>query len=179
MSQQSSMTQSQERALLRCAEEATRLSNPVILCNTMISILRDTVDYQRCAVVLRRRRTGSLLLLAHCQGDLARRNYLQEVARVQNLIADDPHGIVRRVIETGRPHVAGAVGQDPHYVEGALAVRSEACFPLLAGASCFGALNAESPRAEFFGPGDRVLLTAVAALLALHLAAAPALQALE
>jgi len=76
---------------------------------------------------------------------------------------DDPmlrsgKGIVGHVIRTGEVVNAPDVRENPHYVEGRAATRSELACPIVSDAGVIGCLNVESDRAGAFSAADAELL---------------------
>ena len=59
-------------------------------------------------------------------------------------------GIIGRVIATGESVIAPDVSQDPHYVVGRAATRSEAAVPILLDGQPIGALNVESDQLRVY-----------------------------
>jgi sigma-B regulation protein RsbU (phosphoserine phosphatase) len=77
--------------------------------------------------------------------------------------ADDPmlrsgEGIIGHVIRTGQAVNAPDVREDPHYVEGRAATRSELACPIVSDAGVIGCLNVESDRPAAFSTADAELL---------------------
>ena len=65
------------------------------------------------------------------------------------------------------------VNADPRYLACSIETKSEIVVPIMQGARVLGEIDIDSDRPAAFGPADRQLLEAVAALLAPRLAASP------
>ena len=61
------------------------------------------------------------------------------------------------------------VNADPRYLACSLETRSEIVVPIMRGSDVLGEIDIDSDRPAAFGPTDRTLLEAIAALLAPHL----------
>ena len=81
-------------------------------------------------------------------------------------------GAAGRCARTGQAQLIADVGDDPDYVSGNLAVRSEYLVPIRHRTRLHGVLNIESTHANFFLPGTRAVFDAVADQIAgaIHLA---------
>ncbi len=87
---------------------------------------------------------------------------------------DDPmlrsgKGIVGHVIHTGETVNAPDVRQDPRYVAGRAATRSELAVPIVSEAGAIGCLNVESDQPSFFTAADAELLQFFASAAALSI----------
>lgn len=154
------------RALADCVVCATRLSNPILICEQVIAILHRTLGYERGAVVLRRDLAAPLVLVAHCPGQGGNTAQTEELQRVQDLLNGPTPGIIAKVIDSGAPVMVGDVRGTQSYIEGAAHIRSELCVPLTTGGLTIGAFNVEADQPDFFGDDDMLVMTTVAALLA-------------
>jgi sigma-B regulation protein RsbU (phosphoserine phosphatase) len=79
-------------------------------------------------------------------------------------------GIIGHVIHTGRPRLASDVTQDPRYVAGRKATRSEIAVPVIVGERVIGALNLENDRRGAFDEGhlDALRFFATAAAISIE-----------
>ena len=88
--------------------------------------------------------------------------------------ADDPmlrsgKGIIGHVVHTGETVIAPDVRDDPRYVAGRRATRSELAVPIVSEAGVIGCLNLESDRAGAFSRDDAELLEFFASAAALSI----------
>ena len=75
-------------------------------------------------------------------------------------------GICGAAASTKETIVVDDVDADPRYLACSLDTRSEIVVPILAGQTVLGEIDIDSDKKAAFGPGDRELLEATAALLA-------------
>jgi L-methionine (R)-S-oxide reductase len=80
-------------------------------------------------------------------------------------------GICGAAATEKRTIVVDDVNADPRYLACSIDTKSEIVVPILQGTRVLGEIDIDSDRAAAFGPADRTLLEAVAALLAPRLAA--------
>jgi L-methionine (R)-S-oxide reductase len=82
-------------------------------------------------------------------------------------------GICGAAVTEKRTIVVDDVNADSRYLACSIETKSEIVAPILQGARVLGEIDIDSDRPAAFGPADRNLLEAVAALLAPHLAGRP------
>lgn len=157
------------QACFDCSDAVAQSSCSLQLCQQLIGLLGQHLDYRRGAVILKRLSDGRPLIFAHCRGDLDDAGIALEVARLNHLIENRSGGVVHRVVATGREAVIDDVADCQNYISADDAIRSEACFPLTTNGHCIGVLNFESERSHAFDGDDRVLLKTLSTQLALHL----------
>lgn len=75
-------------------------------------------------------------------------------------------GICGAAASTGQTIIVDDVDADPRYLACSLETRSEIVVPIIRGRDVLGEIDIDSDRKAAFGPADRELLEAVAALLA-------------
>lgn len=75
-------------------------------------------------------------------------------------------GICGAAASTGETIIVDDVDADPRYLACSLETRSEIVVPIIRGREVLGEIDIDSDRKAAFGPADRELLEAVAALLA-------------
>jgi GAF domain-containing protein len=80
-------------------------------------------------------------------------------------------GLIGHVAESGQPHIAKNVRQEPHYVADPLlpAIRSEMVIPIRAGGRVIGVLDFNSEQFDAFDEGDLFVAQSMASQLALGL----------
>lgn len=148
-----------------------QVSREALQGDSLKSVLQHIVD---CLVRQLPVAIASIILLDDSGG-----NFVQEVwAGELNLLQPTPMpwpvstGAAGRCARTGEAQLITDVSQDPDYVSGNLAVRSEYLVPIRHGARLHGVLNVESTHADFFTAEAQAVFDAVAVQIAgaIHLA---------
>ncbi|MDH7487702.1 MAG: PAS domain-containing protein [Anaerolineae bacterium] len=152
------------------------LGQKLVLTRDMAEIAQSVVDaaqqvlrFPICGLWLVDEEQNRLVLWAHTLGPQA--------PEIPSLPLDGERGITVAVARSGQPITLPDVSQDPRYVNGGTATRSELCVPLKVAGRVIGVLNAESEHLDAFGPGDRQLMEALADATAIALENARLLEA--
>ena len=150
-------------ALGHLSEVMMTTSDPARLCYKVIDHLHSHLGYRRCAFLLRRRGENRLQVYHRCPGTMTEAEQFNETKRVNRLLQGASGGVLDHVVGARRGMIVNDVAEYHGYVRSDAAMRSEACFPLMADGECLGVLDAESETAFKFGWDDHIVLTAIAA----------------
>ncbi|MGB9723631.1 MAG: GAF domain-containing protein [Chloroflexia bacterium] len=122
--------------------------------------LNTSLDFQRILQVLLERAmaatgaTAGLVAMRTPDGEglfiVIQHGYPEEADRYRTRPWDIRHGIIGRVVRTGRPALVPDVRRDPDYAPVNLASRSEVAVPIFAGGRAIGVINLESERPAAF-----------------------------
>ncbi len=88
--------------------------------------------------------------------------YPEEAERYRTQPWDIRHGIIGRVVRTGRPILVADVRLDPDYADISPTTRSEVAVPIIAGGEAIGVINLESERPAAFDEEHRHFLERLA-----------------
>ncbi len=142
-------------ALYKVSNQLMRTLNLDQILEKVLDILQKAFGYHNCAILLADEETGELEVKAA-------RGYLQDAAgRVRLKIGQE--GIVGWVVAHKTALNVPDVRQDPRYVEGVPATRSEVAVPMIAGDRVIGALDVQRPEVNAFNDDDLRVLSSVAA----------------
>ncbi|MFH1609190.1 MAG: diguanylate cyclase [Candidatus Bipolaricaulota bacterium] len=139
------------------AQDLARYTTVEELARGVLAILKREVHYEYGAIVLV---DGDELVTAAVESDLPGRRI-----EVGHRFACD-QGVIGWVAEHRAPVRINDVAQDPRYVVGHEAIRSELAVPIELGDELLGVVNIESAVLNRFRPEDEEFLSAVAAQLA-------------
>ncbi len=117
--------------------------------NEVLEVIGKTFGYTSCAVLLADKKTGRLYIKA----SHGYPRYIRYIMRDQRL-KSGREGICAHVAATGKPYYAPNVSQDPYYVMGKKAVKSEAAVPLKIKDEVIGVLDIESEKFDAFSERD-------------------------
>lgn len=152
-------------ALSHLSERSMIVPDPIDLCREIVAHLHDRLDYRRSGILLARRGSDRLQVLFRCPAGLCRDDELREIDRVNALLATARGGVLDEVMDSGRPRIVNDVADCANYIAADGAMRSEACFPLMAGGERLGVIDIESEHTRKFDWDDHLLMSALAAQL--------------
>jgi len=156
------------RLLLELSQRISRTLDLQVVLNDLLHVLRSAVAYDAAGVFVLSR---AVPLVGGTEPNL--------IAGMVQVGFDDPplddpmlrsgKGIVGHVIHTGETVNAPDVRQDPRYVAGRAATRSELAVPIVSEVGTIGCLNVESDEPAFFTAADAELLQFFASAAALSI----------
>jgi phosphoserine phosphatase RsbU/P len=154
------------RLLLDLSRRVSRTLDLQEMLSDLLKSLRTAVPYDAAGVFVLNRSMPA----TGARGS----NLIAEMAQVgfDPPRADDPmlrwgRGIVGHVIRTGETVISDDVRDNPHYIEGRAATRSEVCVPMVGQTGVLGALNLESDAKAAFTSADAELVEFFAGAAAL------------
>ena len=145
------------RLLLELSQRISRTLDLQVVLDDLLKALRPAVAYDAAGVfVLKRavplvRRDDPSLIAGMVQVGF-------DAPRTDDPMLRSGKGIVGHVVRTGETVIAPDVRDDPRYVAGRLATRSELAVPIVSEAGVIGCFNLESDRAGAFSRDDAELV---------------------
>jgi phosphoserine phosphatase RsbU/P len=156
------------RLLLELSHKISRTLDLQEVLDHLLESLRTVIPYDAAGIfVLSRSVPLTSAPQSHLIAGVARVGF--EAPRLDDPMLRLGQGIVGHVIRTGESVLARDVRQDPRYVDGRPATRSELAVPIVSNAQVIGALNLESDRTGAFTAEDGELLEFFASAAALSI----------
>jgi sigma-B regulation protein RsbU (phosphoserine phosphatase) len=121
----------------------------------LLDTVKTVLDYDAAGIfvlnqdLVRGRHESTLGMIA----GVARRGFDQNPPEEDDMLMRG-QGVIGFVIQHCKSLVVPDVSQDPHYVQGRRATRSEIAVPIIRNERAIGALNLESDRSAAYTPGD-------------------------
>jgi sigma-B regulation protein RsbU (phosphoserine phosphatase) len=121
----------------------------------LLDTVKTVLDYDAAGIfvlnqdLVRGRHESTLGMIA----GVARRGFDQNPPEEDDMLMRG-QGVIGYVIQHCKSLVVPDVSQDPHYVQGRRATRSEIAVPIIRNERAIGALNLESDRSAAYTPGD-------------------------
>jgi sigma-B regulation protein RsbU (phosphoserine phosphatase) len=121
----------------------------------LLDTVKTVLDYDAAGIfvlnqdLVRGRHESTLGMIA----GVARRGFDQNPPEEDDMLMRG-QGVIGYVIQHCKSLVVPDVSQDPHYVQGRRATRSEIAVPIIRNERAIGALNLESDRPAAYTPGD-------------------------
>ncbi|MCX7944744.1 MAG: GAF domain-containing protein [Deltaproteobacteria bacterium] len=135
------------------ANSVSTILNLDVLLLKILNLIKETLNFSNCAILLLDRGTGVLRVRAQI-------GYKEET--VKNLVIRPGEGITGRVLLYGKPILIGDIRNEPGYIEGVNGGRSEISVPLVVRDEIIGVLDAESPIPNKFSENDLNLFSVFA-----------------
>jgi len=137
----------------RIANSVSTILNIDVLLIKILNLIKETLNFTNCAVLLLDRESGVLRVRASL-------GYKE--GSVKNLKIRPGEGITGRVLLYSRPVLIGDIKNEPGYIEGINGGRSEISVPLIVRDEVIGVLDAESPIPNKFNENDLQLFSVFA-----------------
>jgi PAS domain S-box-containing protein len=137
-------------ALYRLGSELSLSLDLDQICDRVLKIVSEVLDFDNCAIMLLNDETNELNISAQM-------GYPADVGGITIPLAGDK-GLTAEVARTGRPIYVPDVTRDGRYVQGIPEARSELAVPLAVKNRVIGVLNVESAEVDAFGEQDMQLL---------------------
>ncbi len=121
----------------------------------LLDMVKTVLDYDAAGIfvlnqdLVRGRHESTLGMIA----GVTRRGFDQNPPEEDDMLMRG-QGVIGYVIQQCKSLVVPDVSQDPHYVQGRRATRSEIAVPIIRNERAIGALNLESDRSAAYTPGD-------------------------
>ncbi len=142
--------------LSRIANSVSTILNLDVLLLKILNLIKETLNFNNCAVLLLEKETGVLKVKASI-------GYKEE--SIKNLSIRPGEGITGRVLLYGKPVLVGDIKNEPGYIEGINGGRSEISVPLVVRDTIIGVLDAESPIPNKFSEYDLNLFSVFASYI--------------
>ncbi|MFZ5434937.1 MAG: diguanylate cyclase [Bacillota bacterium] len=126
----------------------------------IIRIIKTTLKYLNCAILLVDDATNELVLKAHSGYERADPGFRIKIGE---------RGVTGWAAMLGEPVIVPDVSKDPRYIPGVRDARSEVAVPLVFEGKVIGVLDVESEKVNAFGEEDVRILTTVGGTLAVAL----------
>lgn len=144
------------QTISRVANSVSTILNIDVLLLKILNLIRETLNFSNCAVLLLDRETGVLRVRAQI-------GYKEET--IKDLVIRPGEGITGRVLLYGKPVLIGDIKNEPGYIEGINGGRSEISVPLIVRDEIIGVLDAESPIPNKFTENDLNLFSVFASYI--------------
>jgi len=136
----------------------------------IIRIIKTTLRYFNCAILLVDDATNELVLKAHSGYERVDPGFRIKIGEM---------GVTGWAAMLGEPVIVPDVSKDPRYIPGVKSARSEVAVPLVFEGKVIGVLDVESEKVNAFGEEDVRILTTVGGTLAVALRNAQAYKHLK
>ncbi|MCF7800991.1 MAG: SpoIIE family protein phosphatase [Candidatus Marinimicrobia bacterium] len=147
------MEADKKNILATISERMNSSASQAALFNTILDQLDRVMPFDACGVFLTAKDEVTIDKFIQRGYDRRRLNPLKlKIGR----------GIVGKCIATRKPFLARDIRKDKSYISGRNETRSELCVPIVAGNSCWGAVNLESNRIAAFTLEDQQFLETIA-----------------